>query len=146
MKVYFYLSILILLACSTDSQKIEKLQTENQILKDKLEKIENEINNFQFSAIGMEKNSKISLGKEYIAEIGIVISKKSYPINVQLGDIINNEFHPSGDTLTEKHSEFRIYRHTPKNIGVFQYSWKVEFDFFDSTIVRFFTMEYSVME
>ena len=88
----------------------------------------------------------VKLGDEYISEIGLFVSKKESPIRVELGTLEDNEFQSSGNTLTEMYSESRVYRNIPSEIGEYQYAGKVELDFFDTTIVRYFSTVYDVVK
>ena len=53
------MTILTISACSSNNDEFEKLKAENQNLRNKLQKLENEINDFQFSAFGAERNNTI---------------------------------------------------------------------------------------
>jgi hypothetical protein len=142
-RLFIYLTISILLSCSNNSEEIKKLKNENLELRKRLENIKKEINDFQFSAVGIEKSNKVKLGEEYISEVGILVSKKSSPIKVELGEFVDNVFQP-GDSLTETYSDCKVYRQKPNKTGTYKYGGKVELDFFDTTIVQYFQMEYSV--
>jgi hypothetical protein len=142
-KVLICLTFLIISACSNNSEEIKKLKAENHQLKKRLEKIKSELNDFRFSAFVKEKSSTVKLGEEYISEIGILVSKKSNPIKVQLGKFIDNVFQPN-DSLMELYSECRVYKQKPDKPGKYNYGGKVELDFFDTTIVRYFQNEYFI--
>jgi len=140
------MTILTISACSSNNDEFDKLKAENQDLRNKLRQIENEIDDLDFSAFGAEKSSTVRLGDEYVSEIGIIVYKKSSPIRIQLGEFIENKFQPNDDTLYKKNNAVGIYRRLPKKVGDYSYGGKVEFDFFDTTIVRYFQMEYAVVK
>ncbi len=143
-KFYLLIIIVSIVACSNDRQKIETLRIENSHLKAKLQAYENEIKDFEFSAILTEKDNRVKLGDEYIADIGLVVSKRTFPIRVQLGTFENNIFQKQGDNIEETWGEYRVYRQSNLTKGKYELGGKIEFDFFDSTIVRYFKTEYIV--
>lgn len=143
-KLYLMIFIVSITACSNDRQEIETLRIENSQLKAKLKAYENEIKDFEFSALLTEKDNKVKKGEEYIADIGLVISKKTSPIRVQLGTFENNIFQKQGDNLEETWGEYRVYRQSNLTKGKYELGGKIEFDFFDSTVVRYFKTEYIV--
>ena len=143
-KLYLLIIIVFIVACSNDRQEIETLRIENSQLKAKLQLYENEIKDFEFSAMLTEKEKRVKEGDEYIAQIGLVISKKTSPIRVQLGTFDNNIFQKRGENIEESWGECRVYRNSELKKGKYELGGKIEFDFFDSTIVRYFINEYVV--
>lgn len=145
-KLYFLITILLITSCADDLQEVKELRIENKHLKEKLKLIENEIREFEFSATIIEKSNVVKAGEDYEAMIGLVVSKKSSPINVQLGTFINNTFQDHSLPVNETFNEYRLYRSSNSKIGKHQLSGRIEFDFFDSTIVRYFKNEYLISE
>lgn len=143
-KFYLLITIVFVVACSSDKQEIETLRIENSQLKAKLQAYENEIEDFEFSTILKEKDNRVKQGHEYVADIGLVISKRTSPIRVQLGTFENNIFQKQGDNIEETWGEYKVYRQSNLTKGKYELGGKIEFDFFHSTIVRYFKTEYIV--
>lgn len=128
-----------------NQDELEKLKAKNQELRNKLQQIESEIDDFQFSAAVAEKDNDVKLGDEYLSEIGILVYKEKSPVRVQLGKFVDNGFKPTSDTLFEKLKHGGVYKFIPNETGIHQYGGQVEFDFFDTTIVRYFQMEFNAV-
>ena len=140
-----FLVIMTLISCSGSKDKIEILQKENQELKTQIEKFKKEISKYEFTPTVIPKSDKVELGDDFESLIGVVVSKKTSPLNVEFGDFIDGEFHKSTDTVFDTLENYVLYRKHASDLGLEKFGGKVEFTFFDSTFVTYFQGEYDVI-
>lgn len=140
-----FLVIMTCISCFGSKDKIDILQKENQELKAHIEKFKKEIRKYEFTPTVIPKSDKVELGDDFESLIGVVVSKKSSPLSVELGDFIDGEFHKSTDTVFNTLENYVLYRKHTSNVGLEKFGGKVEFTFFDSTFVTYFQGEYEVI-
>lgn len=140
-----FLVVMTLISCSGSKDKIEILQKENQELKTQIENFKKEISKYDFTPTVIPEAVKVELEDDFEALIGVVVSKKTSPLNVEFGDFIDGEFHKSTDTVFDTLENYVLYRKHASNLGLKKFGGKVEFTFFDSTFVTYFQGEYDVI-
>ena len=147
MKIFLVtICLLILLFSACDRNEIKELRQENKELKETLELIQQELDNFNFSTVIVERSNSVETGEKYEAMVGLVISNTNSPILVQLATFENNRIISFGDTLKNCFGEFCIYENTRFEIGQVEWGGRILFDFFDREIERLFDNKYEVTE
>ncbi len=140
-----FLVIMTFISCSESKDKIEILQKENQELKTQIEIFKKEISKYDFTPTVIPKSDRVELGDDFQSLIGVVVSKKASPLNIEFGDFIDGEFHKSTDTVFDTLENYVLYRKHTSNLGLEKFGGKVEFTFFDSTFVTYFQGQYDVI-
>ena len=136
----FILSLILLSSCH--NREISELKKENKRLKDTVEFYKQKIDEFEFAPIIVEKNDTIKNTEQFEAMIGLAVSNVQSPIFVQLGSFENDKFKFDGDTLNERFGEFCLYKTISHGLGRNAWGGRIEFNFFDRKIVRYFQGEY----
>ena len=145
MKIFLLtICLLIILFSACDRSEIRDLRQENKELKEALRLFQNELDNYNFSPVIVERSNSVETGEKYEAMVGLVISNSNSPILVQLATFENNRIISFGDTLKNCFGEFCIYENTSSEIGHVEWGGRILFDFFDRQIEGLFHNKYEV--
>lgn len=119
---HLFIVALTLVSCQNNRMEIESLQEESLALKMELRELKKSQQEFNFSAMVVEKDNSIQLGETYMADIKLSAFDPANPGKVVLCNVENEKLVPIGDTLNfNSYYESSLYKSTPSKIGM--YKW-----------------------